>query len=742
MATINTETNIKVNVDTKSAQQEVQKLTDQITDLKKAYEGATEGSAEQSEALKKLTKAEKDLEKANSNLNKSVDEHVKSTKEAKKSSGSFLDTLKAFSVVGAITTAFGFLKDSLMKNQKVADAIGAVFATIDSVMSALVEVITNVIDKVGKSSNGFDALGKVIMGLLTLSITPLKLAFYAIKLTIQEAQLAWEQSFFGDDNPETIKKLNENIAETQQNLIDTTNDAVNAGKDVVNNFGDAVTSISDVVSGVIDGASKINVKAIYESSKATIDLKNNAKIASAELAGVVADYDRQAEKLRQIRDNENVSIEERIQANKDLGDVLKKQESAMLALSAQKIASAQAELNANKQSIDLQTALIDAQNERKDILAQITGLESEQKVNEIGLQKELMAMNKMRAESDLQLINDKKTAENDLMTDELAKNQEMQKLRDEQRINEMANLQQNIDNTKQGTQARLDAEIAFNQKKLELDIEDAKASAERDAIIKQRQTDDMTARNANVTSEFALKKQLLDLEIMSAYERSAKLVEIARAETAENLLQMQIQQDAEVANAEKLGLNTTEIKQKYHVKALAMNTALAKSEKDLAKAKIQANVEAGDAIANTLSQLSQLMGEQTGVGKALAVASTTISAITGAQKAFESAQSLPFGLGAIIGPINAGIAIATGIMNVKKILAVKVPGSTGSGGNALPTNSVASTPPLPPQMGSTNINQGQVDTMANVTARAYVVESDVTGNQERIQRLNRASRIN
>lgn len=742
MATINTETNIKVNVDTKSAQQEVQKLTDQITDLKKAYEGATEGSDEQSEALKKLTKAEKDLEKANSNLNKSVDEHVKSTKEAKKSSGSFLDTLKAFSVVGAITTAFGFLKDSLMKNQKVADAIGAVFATIDSVMSALVEVITNVIDKVGKSSNGFDALGKVIMGLLTLSITPLKLAFYAIKLTIQEAQLAWEQSFFGDENPETIKELNKNIAETKQNLIDTTNDAVNAGKDVVNNFGDAVTSVSDVVSGVIDGASKINVKAIYESSKATIDLKNNAKIASAELAGVVADYDRQAEKLRQIRDNENISIEERIQANKDLGDVLKKQESAMLALSAQKIASAQAELNANKQSIDLQTALIDAQNERKDILAQITGLESEQKVNEIGLQKELMAMNKMRAESDLQLINDKKTAENDLMTDELAKNQEMQKLRDEQRINEMANLQQNIDNTKEGTQARLDAEIAFNQKKLELDIEDAKASAERDAIIKQRQTDDMTARNANVTSEFALKKQLLDLEIMSAYERSAKLVEIARAETAENLLQMQIQQDAEVANAEKLGLNTTEIKQKYHVKALAMNTALAKSEKDLAKAKIQANVEAGDAIANTLSQLSQLMGEQTGVGKALAVASTTISAITGAQKAFESAQSLPFGLGAIIGPINAGIAIATGIMNVKKILAVKVPGSTGSGGNALPTNSVASTPPLPPQMGSTNINQGQVDTMANVTARAYVVESDVTGNQERIQRLNRASRIN
>lgn len=745
MSTIQTETNIKVNVDTKSAQQEVEKLTDQIKDLKKAYDKSTDGSEEQADALKKLTKAEKDLEKEQSKLNKSIDENSKSTKESKKSSGSFLDTLKAFSVVGAITTAFGFLKDSLMKNQKVADAVGAVFTTIDNVMSALVEVITNVVDKVGKSSNGFEALGKVIMGLLTLSITPLKLAFQGIKLFVEECQLAWEQSFFGDDNPETIKKLNESISETKDSLKETANDAINAGKDIVNNFGDAVSQVGDVISGVVDGASKINVKALYENAKATTQLKNSAELASASLQGVVEEYDRQAEKLRQIRDDDSNSIQDRIKANEDLGKVLSNQQDAMLSLANQKIASAKAELSANSSSIELQKALIEAENERKGVLAQITGLQSEQKVNAIALNKELIAMNKALADSEHELLVGRQTANAELMKDELAKNQELQRIRDEDRVRELSRLQEVVDSYKDGTQAKVDAQIAYNAKKQELDIADDASNAERDAIIKQRQTDQRTQQDANLTSEYALKKQLIDLDLVNAYDKSAKLIEIARLETASQLEQLNIQRDAEIASAEQQGLSTTEIKEKYKVKALTINTALAKSEKDLAKARVQANVEAGDAIANSLSQLSQLMGEQTGVGKALAVASTTISTITGAQKAYESAQSLPFGLGAIIGPINAGIAIATGIMNVKKILAVKIPNATGgTGGATMPSNSATSNPapPLPPQMGTTLMNQDQMNTIGNVTARAYVVESDVTGSQERIERLNRASKIN
>jgi hypothetical protein len=268
--------------------------------------------------------------------------------------------------------------------------------TIQNVMSALVDVIANVIDRVSKSSNGFEALGKVMSGLLTLAINPIKLAFSGISLFINECQLAWEKSFFGDGDTKTIDALNKKIAETKQGMVDTAKETFEAGKDVVTNFGDAVTSVADVVTGTIEGASKINVKSIYESSKAIVELKNQSELASAQLQGVVEEYDRQAEKLRQLRDDDSNSIQDRIKANNELGDVLKNQSQAMLSLANQKIASAKAELSANSSSIELQKALIEAENERKGILAQITGLESEQKVNATALNKELIAMNKSR----------------------------------------------------------------------------------------------------------------------------------------------------------------------------------------------------------------------------------------------------------------------------------------------------------------------------------------------------------
>ena len=321
----------------------------------------------------------------------------------------------------------------------------------------------------------------------------------------------------------------------------------------------------------------------------------------------------------------------------------------------------------------------------------------------------------------------------------------MQQIRDDERKKELDRLQANINATNEGTQARLDAEIEFNTKKQELDIADDTARAERQKIITQRELDENVARNENLLAESNLKRQLIEAEKISALDKAQKVIELAREESRIQLEAINAKRDAEILAAEQAGLSTTEIRNKYAIQAGVINAQLAKSEADLAKARVDANVEAADAIADSLSKLSQLFGEQTGVGKTLAVASTTISTITAAQKAFESAQGLPFGLGAIVGPINAGIAIATGVKNVKKILAVQVPGaSSGGGGGSLPTNSAVAgqvQAPIAPQLQSTILNQAQVNEIGSATARAYVVESDVSGNQDRIQRINRAARI-
>jgi hypothetical protein len=740
---VNTEVAVKINVDVASAEKEVKSLTEEINKLKESLKSSSEGSDEYADNLKKLADAEKKLDSAQKNLNDGLKENQKEAKKSQSSNKGLMDVIKGLGIVSAISAGFDLFKEALMKNQKVADAVGAVMTTIQNVLGALVEVISNVITKVSESSNGFEALGKVVLGAVNLAFTPLKLSFYAIKLTIQEAQLAWEKSFFGDDDPKVIADLNTRISETKDSIKEVADNAVKSGKDIYNNFGEAVKSVGDVVGGVVEGASKINVKAIYDNSKTIIQLKNNAILAAAELQGLIEKYDRQAEKLRQIRDDDSNSIQDRIKANEELGNVLKEQSAAQLAQADKIIASAKADLAANKTSVELQKALTDAYNNRAGVLAQITGLESEQLVNSVALNKELLALNKLRSQSDIQLALDKRKADAELIKDELAKALELQNIREIERAAEIVRLQENVDKTKEGTQARLDAEIELKTKIQELQIAENAAQADIDKIRNQRGLDTKNAQIDNALAEYNLKKGLIEKEKIDAYTKAQQLIEIAKQESATLIKQINLKRDAEVAAAEQSGLSTTEIKQKYAIQIEQINNALLQSEKDLAKAKVDATIQASDAIADTLMKTASLLGEQTGVGKALAVISTTISTITSAQKAYEATIGIPF-VGPVLAPINAGLAIATGVANVKKILAVKVPNGGGDGATSLPTNTAMAgqTAPLNPQLQTTTLNQSQINQLGSATNRAFVLESDVSGNQERIRRLNRAARIN
>lgn len=85
------------------------------------------------------------------------------------------------------------------------------------------------------------------------------------------------------------------------------------------------------------------------------------------------------------------------------------------------------------------------------------------------------------------------------------------------------------------------------------------------------------------------------------------------------------------------------------------------------------------------------------------------------------------------------LGVATTIAQTAKALSALGGGSAG-GGNVSFANKGGA--PLSPQAQTTSLNQGQINQLASATSRAFVLESDVSGNQERIQRLNRAARIN
>jgi len=99
-------------------------------------------------------------------------------------------------------------------------------------------------------------------------------------------------------------------------------------------------------------------------------------------------------------------------------------------------------------------------------------------------------------------------------------------------------------------------------------------------------------------------------------------------------------------------------------------------------------------------------------------------------------------IGTILAPINAAIAAAAGIANIKKIAAVKIPGQ-GSGGAAVPSINTGAAP-IAPQAALptvTQLDNQTINRMGSATNRAYVLESDINNNQERLIRITRAARL-
>jgi hypothetical protein len=675
---------IKITVDTKGAEQGVANLKVTIENTEKAAKGAGEA--------------------------------------AKKSTGFFGGlggAIKALGVVSVIAGAFGVLKDALFKNQKVADTFAAVTGTIASLMTQLINIISGVIDRVSKSTNGFDALGKVMKGLLTLALTPIKVVFFEIKLAIELLQLAWEKSVFGKGDEGRIKELTANIKATKDSLIGVGKDAINAGKDIATNFVDAAKSIGDVVTGTIEGVKKIDVAATFEQQKAITRLKNNAELAAATLAGLIEKYDRQAEQQRQIRDDETKSIEERIAANNQLGKILEQQRRAQLQQAQAILASAQAEANADRENIQLQKAVIDAKNNVAAVEAQITGLLSEQKVNAVGLAKIKIELGKQEQQATNQrLLNEQKAAA-ELIKNENDKLAAKKKIFEEESKIELARLQGNVDAANVGTEARIAAEIELANKKSELAIQgqtldrqilETGLNTQLEQINKQKEIYqlDFNARAQFIEQE----KMLLDQQLANKLITDQQYLDAKRGITAqENQLEMDKLNQKKAITDQIIGLFG--------------------AETDVGRAAL--------VIKQVLAAQEMLMEAKKTItfGK-LKLAESTASVAAGTAKT--AAIGFPQNIPMLIG---YGLQAASIIMAIKQ--AVSGIGKAAGSGISVDTGSIKTTAPVSsmpsPQVEATQVNTAAVNQMGNRAARAYVLNSDIQNEQQRNAYINRNASI-
>ena len=484
----------------------IEELNEQLKEAKKLLDKMGDDGSDEFKALSQAASdTEKQIEEMNGELKKTkkgFDDTSKAQKEAGKSSNIFSKGLKAVGVglkalgIGIVVGAIKLFYDAISKNQRIMDALDTVLGTIGVLFEKLFGVIFNVVDTVSKASNGFSGLTAVMKGLLTIGVTPLKLAFDGIKLIIQQAQLAWEQSFFGGKDPEKIKQLTKDITDTQDSIKKTGEEAVKAGGDVVTNMGKAVSEIGGVVGGVVEGVQDISVKGAIEIAKANTELKNSAAIAAAQQGLLVEKFDIQAERQRQIRDEERNSLSERKKANDELGKILDEQEKAMIAQADLQVAAAQQALAANKNT-ETQTALIEALANKQGVLAQVEGFRSEQKVNDLALDRERMEMDKALSQSEADLAYQRELFDAQQIEDKVKQAEAIRDIELERQEQERVRLQQIVDNANAETQAKVDAQIALDtfmeesrEKNIEANAAVAQAALEQSEKVKNKEIED------------------------------------------------------------------------------------------------------------------------------------------------------------------------------------------------------------------------------------------------------------
>lgn len=281
--------------------------------------------------------------------------------------------------------------------------------------------------------------------------------------------------------------------------------------------------------------------------------------------------------------------------------------------------------------------------------------------------------------------------------------------------------------------ARLDNQIAQNNHTDEL-IQQNRLSAIKDGFTK-RQMELATQEQKEIDDE---------LLRLNNKQITQEQYEINRNNIVQKYanLQTQLISDEETKRKEKADADN---KKKLDDEK-AYNEAVLQAEKELQDAKFGI-VEGGISALQTLAQGNEKLSNILfAVEKAAAIAKiivNTQSEISGYYAnptwklspdgglALASAASLK-------AKIRAGISIGT----ILATTIAKYKQGGGAGNVPTPPNQIGMNAPLTPQVQTTNLNQGQINQLASATSRAFVLESDVSGSQERIQRLNRAARIN
>ena len=323
------------------------------------------------EFQKEYSKLEKEVQKQNKGTTESLKNIEKSSSSAAKGIKGIGNAIKAAGI-GLAIAAFAKLTEVFNQNQKVTDAFSTAFEALSLAFNDFFRFLDNNVGTVidyfkGIFNDPIQSIKNFSSAIYEGIVARLKQGLEALGMFGQAAVKFFAGDFAG--------------------AFQTAKDASKELFDVVTGEDGGYEKIKESVKTAVEGI-KEYTKSTIASAKSNVELQKTAEVAKVQNQILIEQYDRQAEKLRQLRDDDSKSIEERIKYNNELKDVLDEQEKAMIANADLIIATAQAQYNKN-QNQENYIALLEAQGEKEGVLAQIEGLRSEQISNRISLEREL-----------------------------------------------------------------------------------------------------------------------------------------------------------------------------------------------------------------------------------------------------------------------------------------------------------------------------------------------------------------
>ena len=290
--------------------------------------------------------------------------------------------------IGLVIEAMNILKELFDNNQKVVDLFNTAFNSLQIAFSDFSKWIqSNIGGITGFFKNIFDNPKESLIAFGNAIKENLIERFNSFLDTLGYIASAVKKVFSGD-------------------FAGALEDVKNAGKETV----DMVTGVDGSLDKMVDTTKKVatavadyTTKTVKAASAMT-ELNKQAELADVLSQGLIEKYDLQAEKLRQVRDDERLSMDERIKANEELGEVLRKQEEEMLKLAEIRLAKASQDLALAEDNVEFQKAHIEATNELAAVQAQVAGFRSEQLMNEMSLQRELLDIERARGETEIEIF--------------------------------------------------------------------------------------------------------------------------------------------------------------------------------------------------------------------------------------------------------------------------------------------------------------------------------------------------